>query len=213
MKYNNIDVLMSQRLTSIQPTNMILYYTRINDEEGIDPSFSNVVKILRAFILSKEIIEQATLPAQLIEALKEFMGKKESDIIQRDVEHLFSIFDYYNYPIKIVGRLDLNGQVYEEVTDDQVAYVLCSYDGNNTNTSGFYSGYAKLYDISRKPLAMDFLEYFNLSPAQLSAFDLEVSMRTYVAYTKENRLNDFDDTIPLEFLKSRKMEFVVERTV
>jgi hypothetical protein len=112
-----------------------------------------------------------------------------------------------------VGRIDLNGEVHEEITDDQIVYVLSSYEGNETQTSGFYSGYAKLYDISQKPLAMDFMEYFNLTLDQITAFDLEVCMKTYAIYSRENRLNDFDDTLPQEFLKARKLEFVIDRTV
>jgi hypothetical protein len=60
---------------------------------------------------------------------------------------------------------------------------------------------------------MDFIGYFNMTADQISAFDLDIPMKTYLTYKSEDRLNDFDDTIPLEFIKSRKMEFVIERTV
>jgi hypothetical protein len=137
---------------------------------------------------------------------------KISDILPADTEKLFSICKYYDYPFKFICRLDLMDRTELPLTD-QIAYLIDNYKYNKTLSSGIYSGYAKNYESDIKPLAMDFIDKFGLSPKDLEMYNLSTCMKTYELFKNEGRLSEFDDSDSLDFVKSRGMEFVVERNI
>jgi len=214
MKFNNVDVIISQRLASVVPMNKILYMGRVSDADGIEVTTNNLIKIIRAFIIDKKVIEEGDMPAQLMDSLKEFMDKKEEEVLVADIEKLFSVFRYYEYSIKVIGRLDLNEGEVELGTDDQIAYVIDNFRFNDTGTSGFYSGYAKMYSYQETPLAMDFIGIFGLNKSDMDSYDLmDISSQSYEIFKNEGRLNTFDDSNARSFIESRGMKFIIERFI
>jgi hypothetical protein len=193
------------------PYNQILYIDRLSDPDGVEMTFDNLVKIIRAFIISKKVIEDAELPAQLMTALRDFMNLKEN-VTTGDVDYLTSVLKFYNYQLKVIGRLDLIGKEVELSTDDQMAYLIDNFRDNSTETDCFYTGYGNSYGSSSIPKVMDFIGTFNLSQKQIESYDeLSISKKTYDLFKSEGRLNDFNDSIPYEFIRSRGMEFIIER--
>lgn len=207
-KFKNIDVIIGKKLTTIVPVCQTVYRDRVHDADGMEVTLPILVKIIKAVIKNNKVMEESKLPASLMLAITDFMTKSDDNILQRDVEMLFDIFKYYEYTLDIIGRLDLNESEVQMPDADQTAYLCDNYRLNETGTSGFYTGYGINYDFESRPLVMDFFGFLNLSKDEYDKFELTTSKETYDMFKQEGSLENFDDSLPIEFVKARGMRFV-----
>jgi hypothetical protein len=212
-KFKNIDVLIGKRLTTIIPVNQTIYRDRVHDSDGVEVTLPILIKIIKAVIKNNKIIEDSRLPEQLMTSLTDFMIKSEDSITLRDVENLFSIFKYYEYTFDIIGRIDLGDAEVTMPEADQTAYVVDNFKFNETGSSGFYAGYGINYDFESKPLVMDFFNFFSLTPEEYEKYELSTSKETYDLFKSEGQLDNFDDSLPIEYIRARGMKFSIYRNI
>jgi hypothetical protein len=210
MKFNNVDMIISRRLPSLIPTNEIVFEDRLTSEGGVSLTVTELPMIIKEFFTQQKVLSYDSFPPQIMTLIREFMTKDNKDIVQADLQNLFSMFDLYDYPSKIIGRLDLD-EAQDLPASDQRAYLINNYMFNASMTCGVYSGYAMNYSDDQIPIAGDFIHIFNLNDQQLDDFNLSDSIKVYEIYKNNGSLNKFNDSYFLNFFRARGMKFVIER--
>jgi len=192
----------------------VIERSRLTDPDGVEITLPVIIKIIKMMIKNKNLLESDSFPLQINNAMREFYLKDDEKILAVDVENLMALFRYYNFTFDIVGRLDLNeSEVQLDEDVDQFSYLMDNFRFNNTGTSAFYAGWSINYDFDSNPLVMDYLNRLGVDDSVKSNFELTTSFNTYELFKNSNKLDEFDDTLPMEYVRSRHMRYVIYRNI
>lgn len=214
MKYNNVDIILCKKLHSYEPIYQELFIDRVTSVEGIEFTQDLYLKMIKAFITNKKLLDAASVdfvPESVIQAFRNILNSPQ--IILKDIEEMNAVLRTNEFELNVVGRLDLSAPVELDSSYDARTYLINNFRDNSLGISNLYQGYSKIAvdeeGVGTVPMfAIEYLDIFNLELNKLDDFDLLGSKTTFELLSSKHLLESYNDSKMLEFVANYGMKYM-----